>query len=121
MGVVTDWHQYAPCASIGGDSWFPEPGDNALDVKLICESCPYKKPCLEGALARGERHGIWGGVAMRQHLRNTPNPRPRRTDTHCCNGHPWVGDERIKPNGSVVCRTCQVEQFARSRAKRRAA
>lgn len=63
---MTDWHRYAPCASIDADLWFPEHGDNAPAAKQICASCPYKKPCLDGAIARGERHGIWGGVAIGQ-------------------------------------------------------
>lgn len=118
---MSDWHRNAPCASIGGDWWFPEDNDNGHAAKKICATCPYKAPCLTEALEAGLRDGIWGGVAIGQYRRNTPNPRPQSTDTHCRNRHPWAGNERIKPNGSVVCRACQIEQSARWRTKRRVA
>lgn len=38
--------------------------DEVLDIELakaICSSCPLARPCLEGALARREPAGVWGG------------------------------------------------------------
>lgn len=60
------WYATAPCASIGGDAWFPEPNEQAHAAKRVCGGCPYKAPCLLGAIERGEEHGIWGGQAARQ-------------------------------------------------------
>lgn len=38
-------------------------GWNAAErAKAICRVCPVRVRCLEGALARGERWGIWGGL-----------------------------------------------------------
>jgi WhiB family redox-sensing transcriptional regulator len=67
----TSWGRYAPCAQIGGDIWFPEDGDNGIEAKKICTTCPYRQPCLTDAIRRGETHGIWGGVAAHRfrHLR----------------------------------------------------
>ncbi|MEU5498461.1 WhiB family transcriptional regulator [Streptomyces griseofuscus] len=50
------------------DQWFPEdwrrgPGKlDALIAKRVCARCPAITPCLEGALARREPVGIWGGL-----------------------------------------------------------
>ncbi len=31
-------------------------------AKAICAACPVRQQCLEQALERGERYGIWGGL-----------------------------------------------------------
>ena len=31
-------------------------------AKTLCESCPNKQNCLNNAIARKERFGVWGGV-----------------------------------------------------------
>jgi WhiB family redox-sensing transcriptional regulator len=30
-------------------------------AKAICRSCPLAEPCLQGAVARREASGVWGG------------------------------------------------------------
>jgi len=38
--------------------------DDVADIalaKAVCASCPLVVPCLEGALARREPAGVWGG------------------------------------------------------------
>lgn len=41
--------------------------DEDLDVaraKAICRTCTLKESCLDGALARSEAYGVWGGVLL---------------------------------------------------------
>lgn len=41
--------------------------DDDLDVaraKAICRTCTLKESCLDGALARSEAYGVWGGVLL---------------------------------------------------------
>ncbi|MFK8025296.1 MAG: WhiB family transcriptional regulator [Ilumatobacter sp.] len=41
--------------------------DDDLDVaraKAICRSCTMAEACLDGALARGEAYGVWGGTLL---------------------------------------------------------
>lgn len=33
-------------------------------AKAVCAGCPVRRSCLEGALARGERWGVWGGADL---------------------------------------------------------
>ena len=51
-----------PCASIDPEAWFPEPGQQALPAKNICQSCPHQLPCLRAAVDYRVRDGIWGGI-----------------------------------------------------------
>jgi len=41
--------------------------DEDLDVaraKAICRSCALRADCLDGAIARNESYGVWGGVLL---------------------------------------------------------
>lgn len=40
------------------EKWHPA----AMTAMAICDRCPVKQPCLEYALAAGEKDGIWGGL-----------------------------------------------------------
>lgn len=91
-----DWTLSASCAGSDPDLWFPireeaaaaelpggdVPADDGYDgedegteigtvsdVKRICRRCPVQLPCLNGAVARRERHGIWGGMTFRERER----------------------------------------------------
>ena len=43
------------------DLFFSEQIDDIARAKQICELCPVQEPCLEGAMARREPWGVWGG------------------------------------------------------------
>lgn len=57
------------------DNFFPERGTaqiTARDAKMVCNGengqpvCPIREQCLEYALERKERFGIWGGKSERE-------------------------------------------------------
>jgi len=49
-----------PCTD-DSQLWFSEhPADLEL-AKAICRACPLQRPCLAGAMERGEPYGVWGG------------------------------------------------------------
>lgn len=69
---------YRPQHDPERDQFFPERGTaqiTARDAKLICNGtdtqpeCPMRDACLEYALARKERFGIWGGRSERERAR----------------------------------------------------
>lgn len=33
-------------------------------AKALCQTCPVRDWCLQGALDRGEPHGVWGGEIL---------------------------------------------------------
>lgn len=72
-----DW-ALAVCAQTDPEAFFPEKGGSSRDAKRICASCDIQQDCLEYALARDIRFGIWGGTtelqrrSMRRQRRATP-------------------------------------------------
>lgn len=61
-----EWMNQASCASVGGDSWFPEKGGSTREPKKLCLRCPVREACLAHALAAGLCDGVWGGLSPRQ-------------------------------------------------------
>ncbi len=43
------------------DLFFSESLDDIAAAKALCLECPVRLACLEGALARQEPWGVWGG------------------------------------------------------------
>lgn len=59
------------CATEDYETFFPKPGqrNHVREAKGICSGCSIRAECLEGALERGERFGIWGGLTERERMR----------------------------------------------------
>lgn len=43
------------------DWWFPTQGEDVYRAKSVCATCPHTIECLQAAIDRGEKFGIWGG------------------------------------------------------------
>lgn len=72
-----------PCRSFDPELFFAESPDDVEFAKSLCQSCPIKRECLDGALARREPWGVWGGelfVAGVVVPRKRPRGRPRKND-----------------------------------------
>jgi WhiB family redox-sensing transcriptional regulator len=66
------WTEHAVCAQVGADFWHPERGgitDSVRAAKKVCMGCPVKQECLDYALRRDERFGVWGGLTAQQRRR----------------------------------------------------
>ena len=62
-----EWWARAACVGMNPSLFFPERGDCVPPVvREVCGGCPAKVECLEAALARGEKYGIFGGLTERQ-------------------------------------------------------
>lgn len=62
-GQAIDWSQ-ARCrdgAATMVALFFSEQIDDIARAKQICTLCPVQEACLEGAIARREPWGVWGG------------------------------------------------------------
>jgi hypothetical protein len=62
------WQVRAACRTASPDLFFPSVSQagrydrGAVAPALeLCHQCPVRLECLQAALERGERHGIWGG------------------------------------------------------------
>ncbi|MCA1674521.1 MAG: WhiB family transcriptional regulator, partial [Actinobacteria bacterium] len=41
--------------------FFSEQLDDIARAKAVCAECPVREACFDGALARSEPYGVWGG------------------------------------------------------------
>ena len=71
LGRVEDqeWHSRALCAQTDPEAFFPEKGGSTREAKRVCMSCEVRAECLDYALAKDERFGIWGGLSERERRR----------------------------------------------------
>jgi hypothetical protein len=77
------WKLDGLCRQNAPDAWFPGKGGSTRQVKAICADCPVRAECLEYALGRDERFGVWGGLSTpeRRKLRS-PAPLSRAPHRH---------------------------------------
>ena len=62
-----DWWPKARCndgAATMTSLFFSEELHDIARAKAICAKCSVRRPCLEGALARREPWGVWGGQLL---------------------------------------------------------
>lgn len=88
--VDTSFWTDAACATNGGAHASLFFSDELLDIakaKRICAACPVMEQCLEGALARKEPLGVWGGqlfhngkILASKRRRGRPPKTPRPED-----------------------------------------
>lgn len=72
-----------PCRSFDPELFFAESPADVEFAKSICQDCPIRRECLDGALARREPWGVWGGelfVAGVVVPRKRPRGRPRKNE-----------------------------------------
>lgn len=61
-----------PCQSSDPEAWWPD--KKSLDAPSTrmavrgCWRCPARRPCLDYAVAAGEREGVWGGALPDERL-----------------------------------------------------
>lgn len=59
--MKTDWRLRA-CRDADPDLFFDD-GENAVALAVaVCTPCPIRQNCLDWALSKPERHGVWGGT-----------------------------------------------------------
>jgi WhiB family transcriptional regulator, redox-sensing transcriptional regulator len=71
----------APCRTADPELWFAESPSEVEHAKALCQGCPVRTTCLDGALERREPWGVWGGELFLQGVvipRKRPRGRPRK-------------------------------------------
>jgi WhiB family redox-sensing transcriptional regulator len=70
-----------PCRVSNPELWFAELPADVEFAKALCQACPVREICLDGALDRREPWGVWGGELFLQGVvipRKRPRGRPRK-------------------------------------------
>lgn len=63
------WRDNALCAQTDPEAFYPDKGGSTREAKKICLGCEVRHECLQWALDRDERFGIWGGLSERERRR----------------------------------------------------
>ena len=63
------WADHAACAEFDPETFYPPKGASAREAKAVCSTCPVLIACLNDALRRNERYGVWGGMSERERRR----------------------------------------------------
>ncbi|HJR45509.1 MAG TPA: WhiB family transcriptional regulator [Actinomycetota bacterium] len=66
MASNQEWQDDAACRHIAVELFFPPAEQESEVAKSVCAGCTVRQPCLEFALAEGERFGIWGGLTSQE-------------------------------------------------------
>jgi WhiB family redox-sensing transcriptional regulator len=65
-GPAAGWRDRALCAQTDPEAFFPDKGESTAPAKQVCAACEVRADCLQEALDRGERFGVWGGCSERE-------------------------------------------------------
>ncbi len=75
-----------PCQDVSrADLFFAEQSAQVEAAKALCQECPIRAQCLQGATSRGEPWGVWGGEVFVEGTivaRKRGRGRPRKDDPH---------------------------------------
>lgn len=55
------WKQRGACAGLDAARFYPQRGEDVEPARQVCRGCQVRDECLDHALTRGEKHGVWGG------------------------------------------------------------
>ena len=73
-----------PCREYDPELWFAESTSDVEQAKALCQECPLREGCLQGALERQEPWGVWGGEVFVGGVivpRKRGRGRPRKDET----------------------------------------
>jgi WhiB family redox-sensing transcriptional regulator len=61
------WQESALCRQVDPDLFHPTPGGPQIrPARKICARCSVRLDCINYAIGRGFRQGIWGGYSGKQ-------------------------------------------------------
>lgn len=63
------WRSLGACRGLDPQIFFPETADEEDLALGICAECAVRIACLEHALARREKVGVWGGTTDKDRRR----------------------------------------------------
>ncbi len=66
INLEQGWQKQANCLGVNPNLFYPERGVSTSEAKAVCDGCEVKNECLEAAVERGEKFGIWGGLSERE-------------------------------------------------------
>lgn len=63
------WRDQAACLGLDPQIFYPATDEEADVARAVCDGCEVRTDCLEYALSRREKDGVWGGATERDRRR----------------------------------------------------
>lgn len=63
------WRVLGACRGLNPGIFHPDDEEDAEEAKAVCAGCGVQVACLEHAVMRREKSGIWGGLNTRERRR----------------------------------------------------
>lgn len=57
------------CRGLDASIFYPDTEEEAQIAAQVCEQCGVRSACLEFALTKREKAGVWGGASERERRR----------------------------------------------------
>jgi WhiB family redox-sensing transcriptional regulator len=99
----TAWQIKGACRDHDPEAFYPMEGDDPEPAKAVClRQCEVREECLNWAIDRGERWGVWGGMTPRErshHARTNPPPVRDEPPTHHRESDRFRALRRLRDSG----------------------
>lgn len=64
-----EWRMLGACRGLDAGIFYPDNDEEAAIAAEVCRECSVQRACLEYALTRREKAGVWGGATERERRR----------------------------------------------------
>lgn len=64
-----EWRMLGACRGLDATIFYPDDDDQAEIAKQVCQECHVCEACLDFALTKREKIGVWGGATERERRR----------------------------------------------------
>ncbi len=64
-----EWRMLGACRGLDAGIFYPDNEDEAQIATQVCQQCGVQRACLEFALTKREKAGVWGGATERERRR----------------------------------------------------
>ena len=64
-----EWRMLGACRGLDAGLFYPDNDEEAEIAKQVCDGCGVQQVCLDFALTKREKVGVWGGATERERRR----------------------------------------------------
>jgi len=64
-----EWRMLGACRGLEAAIFYPDNEEDAEAAKTVCSECGVKQACLDYALSKREKAGVWGGATEKDRRR----------------------------------------------------
>ena len=70
LPAAPEWLDRANCRGTDPEEFFPDAGGGGIQAKRICRRCEVTTECLNAAIERDEKFGVFGGMTRNERKRH---------------------------------------------------